>query len=191
MLLLWNCYGIKCPRQPKLSLENVSTPMNNTHSSSTNSKYPSLCHSLRQLQEPVSSPLTLGRHKFQGITCPRSHKESGVQQDKETFPIQETTQPPSFLRPGGRTTSSQHGMSVLSLDFRSYISCFFMKSVVLKLSLWITRGHQDLNGGPQIVISSPSHPVTTPFTTAHPTFKPPYLPPASQSHDKVTTCSTN
>lgn len=74
-------------------------------------------------------------------------------------------------------------MSVLSLQFRSYISCFFMKSVVLKLSLWITRGHQDLHGGPQIVISIPPsyHPSQLPTHT--PTILPqPFSPMANLPH---------
>lgn len=91
--------AIKLFKAPKiLFFEKPTSPMTSTHSNSTGNRYPSqhwLPLSEAWIWSCLPHHVTLGRQKFQGITCPRSHKESGVQQDKETFPIQETTQPPS------------------------------------------------------------------------------------------------
>lgn len=66
-----------------------------------------------------------------------------------------------------------------------------MTSVVLKLSLWITRGHQGLNGGPQIVSSSPTPPPSPPLRHCPPPHTLQPSSPAFQSHGKITTCSAN
>lgn len=63
-----------------------------------------------------------------------------------------------------------------------------MRSVVLKLSLWITKGHQGLNGGPQIVFSIPIPPLHASILRTPRSGRP---PPAFQSQGKITTCSAN